>query len=181
MVAGSEVSREADPAGDYPDRLARWPWIAGTILSLLGLGVSIYLTYEHYTGSTSLSCPASSTTGFSVFGLFSIPIDCFKVTTSIYSTFLGVPVAVLGLVFFVVMVALQSPWSWRRPEPAVRAARIAWCVIGMATAFKLIYDEVHDLDAICLWCTTVHLITFLILVITVFGTVSVSDYFARDL
>ncbi len=32
----------------------RWPALVGTAASLAGLGVAGYLTYEHYTGSTSL-------------------------------------------------------------------------------------------------------------------------------
>lgn len=174
----TETRAEVDSDEIAPGRPPRWPGRAGTVLSTIGVGVSAYLTYEHYTGSTTLSCPAGAPGGYSVFGLFSIPVDCLKVTTSVYSNFLGMPVAVLGLVFFVVMAVLQSPWMWRRPELVVRAARIGWCLVGMATAFKLIYDELYQLDSICLWCTSVHIVTFLLLVTTVLGTLSLSDYLA---
>jgi uncharacterized membrane protein len=149
----------------------RWPWIAGTILSLLGLGVSIYLTIEHYTGSSSLSCPAGSSTGV---------INCLKVTTSPWSMWYGIPVAVLGLVYFVVMLALQSPWAWRRSHVAWRAVRIAWCVIGLASALRLVYYELYRIDAICEWCTSVHIITFLIFITTIFGTLSTAPIVESD-
>lgn len=138
----------------------RWPWIVGTVLSVIGLGVASYLTYEHYTGSTSLACPTHGA------------INCLKVTTSPWSVEFGIPVSVLGLVFFVVMLALQSPWAWRSQLLPVRAARIAWCLVGLANAVVLIYDELYKIDAICEWCTSVHVITFLIFVSTVFGTIS---------
>ncbi|HWE55560.1 MAG TPA: vitamin K epoxide reductase family protein [Acidimicrobiales bacterium] len=141
----------------------RWAWLAGVVLSVVGLGVAGYLTYEHYTGSTTLSCPAGGGA-----------VNCFKVTTSVYNQIHGVPVAVLGLVFFFVMLILQTPVVWRWPNRMARAAQIAWCVIGLATALKLVYDELYKIDAICLWCTSVHVITFLIFVATVMGTAATS-------
>ncbi len=152
---GEEVFEEAPSP--------RWPWLAGTLLSVLGLGASIYLTYEHYTGSKSLTCPAASSHGI---------FNCYAVTTSRWSMWYGIPVAVLGLVYFVVMLGLQSPWAWWSPRLAVRAGRIGWCLIGLASALRLVYYEIYRIDQICEWCTTVHIITFLIFVVTVFGTVS---------
>lgn len=145
----------------------RWPWISGLVLCLLGFGVAAYLTYEHYTGSTSLSCPAGSAHGGA--------IDCLKVTTSVYSVKYGIPVAVLGLVYFAVMAVLQSPWAWRSPLLAVRAARIVWCLVGIGTALQLVYDELYRIDAICLWCTAVHILTLFLLFTTVFGTLAVTS------
>lgn len=143
----------------------RWPWIAGVVLSILGLGVAAYLTYEHFTGSKTLACPAGSSGGL---------INCAKVTTSPWSVQFGIPVAVLGLVFFVVMLALQSPWAWRSPLLAVRGGRIVWCLIGLGNAIVLVYDELVRIGAICEWCTSVHILTFLLFVTTVFGTISLS-------
>lgn len=156
------VEQEPDAYEDDPPP-PRWPWISGLVLSLMGLGVSIYLTYEHYTGSASLSCPAQSKHGI---------VNCLKVTTSPWSMEHGVPVALLGLVYFVIMLALQSPWAWRSPLRAVRVGRIVWCLVGLASALKLIYDELYRIDAICEWCTSVHVFTFLIFVVTIFGTVA---------
>jgi uncharacterized membrane protein len=148
-------------AADRAIAPVRWPWLTGSALSLVGLAVASYLTYEHYTGSKSLSCPGGG-------GV----IDCAKVTESIYNQIDGIPVVDLGLTFFVVMLILQSPWLWHRPEPAVRAIRIGWTLVGIGTAFKLVYDELYNLDAICLWCTSVHVITFILLVSTLFGTLA---------
>ena len=55
------------------------------VVTLIGLAISSYLTYEHYTGSKSFACPATST------------VNCEKVTTSAWSVIVGIPVAVLGL------------------------------------------------------------------------------------
>jgi len=141
-----------------------WPPTVGLILCGAGFGVAGYLTYEHYTGSTSLSCPAGG--GF---------VNCLAVTTSIYDNIHGVPVAVLGLVFFAVMAGLQSPPAWRSPRWEIRAARIIWTLAGVGTALKLVYDELFKLDAICLWCTSVHVISLLLFISTVFGTLAVAS------
>jgi uncharacterized membrane protein len=123
--------------------------------------VAGYLTFEHYTSSASLTCPAGGG-----------EINCFKVTTSAYSMIHGVPVADLGLVFFAIMALLQLPSAWRSVRPTIRAARIGWSLVGVATAIWLIYAELLRIDGICLWCTAVHLFTLLIFASTVFGTLS---------
>ncbi len=158
--------REAPPegaGGGRAGRAPRWPWIVGLALCAAGFCVVGYLTYEHYTGSTSLYCPAHG--GF---------VNCFAVTTSVYSRIHGIPVVVLGLVFFAVMAALQSPWSWRSARLDVRVARIAWSTAGVATALWLVYAELFKLDQICLECTSVHVITLLLFASTVFGTASLA-------
>ena len=145
----------------YPEsRPARWPWIVGFVLSIAGLGLSAYLTYEHYTGSTSLTCPANP---HSV-------INCLKVTTSPWSVQWGIPVAVLGLVFFATMLPLQSPWAWRAQSLPLRLTRIGWSIVGLVSAFRLLYFELYRVYAICEWCTAVHIVTFLLFVTTLLGT-----------
>jgi uncharacterized membrane protein len=138
----------------------RWPGLVGTLASLAGLGVAGYLTYEHYTGSTSLVC---SDKGI---------VNCLAVTTSSYSKVAGIPVAVLGLAFFAVMLILQLPAMWNRTEPVIRRARVGWAVVGLATVVYLLYTELFKIDAICLWCTAVHVLTFIVFVSTVLATLS---------
>lgn len=140
----------------------RWPGLVGTLASIVGLGIAGYLTYEHYTGSSSLTC---SDKGI---------VNCLEVTTSTYSKVAGVPVAVLGLIFFVVMLILQLPVMWNRPGSAIRRVRMTWAVIGLFAVLYLLYTELFKIDAICLWCTAVHVLTFVVFVSTVLATVSTS-------
>lgn len=137
------------------------------MLSILGLAVAGYLTYEHFTGSKSLACPAGGSQGI---------VNCAKVTTSPWSIEFGVPVAVLGLVYFGVMLALQSRWAWEVRWAPLRAGRILWCLVGLGNAIVLIYDELYRIHAICEWCTSVHVLTFLLFVSTIFGTVSTIQF-----
>lgn len=154
------LPRSSGPAAAGGWTLPRWPALVGTTASAAGLAVATYLTYEHYTSSSSLACSDSGV------------INCLKVTTSSYSAVAGVPVAVLGLVFFVVMLVLQLPPMWRRPEPAVRVGRLTWAAVGLCTVLYLLYAELFAVDAICLWCTAVHVLTVVLFGTTVFATAS---------
>jgi uncharacterized membrane protein len=125
-------------------------------VSLLGLGMSSYLTYEHFTGSKSFACPVTST------------VNCEKVTTSAWSVLAGVPVAVLGLAFFVGMAALTSPLAWRSRQ--LDWLRVAGVVAGIATALYLVWAELLRIGAICLWCTGVHACSFVLLGLVLWAT-----------
>jgi uncharacterized membrane protein len=133
---------------------ANWRIAASLLLSLLGLGVSIYLTVDHF-AKIPLAC---SDTGL---------VNCQKVTTSAQSYFLGIPVALLGLCFYVVMVAINSPMAWRTADRRVHLARLALLVVGICFALYLVACELLIIGNICLWCTSVHVITFLLFVLVV--------------
>jgi uncharacterized membrane protein len=122
-------------------------------LSLIGLGVAIFLTIAHYTSTSILACSSTGT------------IDCAAVTTSAQSVILGVPVAVLGVVNFVAMVVLNSPWAWFAKSPLVHKARIVLVGVSMAFVLWLVYAELIIINHICLYCTSVHVITFALFII----------------
>jgi uncharacterized membrane protein len=119
------------------------------VIALIGLAISVYLTIEHFTSSTSLACPESAT------------INCQKVTTSPWSHIGAVPVAVLGVVFFLAMAGLCSPPAWRIQR--LDAVRTAAAAAGVLTALYLLWVELFRVNAICLWCTAVHVCTLALL------------------
>lgn len=135
-------------------------WLPGTTLglSLAGLGVSAYLTVTHYTAGVTLACPESAT------------INCEKVTSSPQSEVFGIPVALLGLVYFAFMVAINLPAAWDSRRREVHALRIAAIVAGVGFVFYLIYAELFVVDAICLWCSGIHALTLLLFVVISFGS-----------
>jgi uncharacterized membrane protein len=135
------------------------PWLQITtfVLSLAGLGVSIYLTIAHFTESTLAGC---SDTGL---------VNCTKVTTSAQSYVFGIPVAVLGLAFFAFAVAIMSPWAWQASRREIHILRMASVVVGIGFVLYLVYAELFIIGSICLYCTSVHAITFLIFLLTAFA------------
>jgi uncharacterized membrane protein len=154
--------RQGDDVEQAPSRTALAPvWLQWTTfaLSLIALAASSYLTYQHYTaGKAFLGC---SDKGF---------INCAEVTTSAESHILGIPVALLGLLFYVFMVAAMSPWAWRltgesfiaRRLPLVRLGSIC---VGICLVLWLIYAELFKIGSICIYCTSVHIVTFLLFVL----------------
>jgi uncharacterized membrane protein len=188
VVNGASGARPtaAIPAASRPDPAwaARLPWLfalvrpfrsmsglqlATLILSLCGLGVSIYLTIAHFDTKVALICSDK--------GL----VNCEEVTTSPTSMVFGtIPVAVLGLAFYVFMTIVNSPlgWHWQAGsrrrgwsgavQSAIPWVRLGSLIVGMIFVLYLIYAELIDIGAICLWCTSVHVLTFLLFCLVVF-------------
>ena len=151
--AQAQVTQDDAAQGGPP----LWLQLATFVLALAGLGVSIYLTIAHFTESTLAGC---SETGL---------VNCTKVTTSAQSYVFGIPVAVLGLAFFVFAAAIMSPWAWRAARREIHLLRIASLVVGVGFVLYLLYAELFIIGSICLYCTSVHVITFLLFVLTMFA------------
>ena len=132
----------------------RWQPITTLILAIAGLGVSVYLTITHFDKKV-LACASNAV------------INCEKVTQSPQSVIFHIPVAMLGLGFFVPMLVLCLPAAWRSASRWVHLARLALAVIGVGMIVYLISAELFAIKAICLWCTSVHIITFVLFVIIV--------------
>ncbi len=162
----------ADPVLADDDAPATQPGFAGWmrqhplqfvtwLLSLFGLGVSIYLTIAHYDTSVSLACPDTGV------------VNCAKVTSSSESMVFGIfPVAVLGLAFYVFMAAVNSPLGWRWNRREVSWLRLGSVIIGMGFVLYLVYAEVIQIGNICLWCTSVHVATFALFALLVYEATS---------
>ncbi len=151
----------AEPAGPAsPAGPPAWLQLTSLALALIGLGLSAYETYAHFNGSHLAGCPTGGNGTF----------NCTAVITSSQSMVFGVlPVAVLGLAFYVVVVALMTPWAWRTQRRDVGLLRLAAMVAGMGFVMYLIYAEVVQIQNICEYCTGVHVITFLLFCVTVFS------------
>ena len=130
----------------------RWQPVATLLLSIFGLGVSVYLTITHF-DKVALVCASNGT------------INCEKVTTSPQSVIFGIPVAMLGLVFFVPMIVLCLPAAWRSSDRRIHLARLVLSITGVGMIVYLIIAELFIIKAICLWCSSVHIATFLLFVI----------------
>jgi uncharacterized membrane protein len=156
---GTAVEAEAALGARASGTVPLWLQIVTFAVALAGLGVSIYLTIAHFTESALIGCSES--------GL----VNCTKVTTSPQSYAFGIPVAVLGLAFYVFAVAMMSPWAWqwqwRRREVAL--IRLASVVVGIGFVIYLLYAELFLIGSICLYCTSVHVLTFVLFGLTFFA------------
>lgn len=132
------------------------------VLTIAGLLVSAYLTYEHLTSSTTLACPETGT------------VNCAKVTTSSYADVVGIPVALLGLAFYAAITALALPMVRARVPHADRI-RLGSVLVGVVFVGYLVWAELFRINAICLWCTAVHAITVVLFGVLAFSAAWVGD------
>ena len=128
------------------------------LLTAVGIGLATYLTIAHYDAHVQLTCPSKGA------------INCEAVTTSAQSKLFGIPVAVLGIAYFVAMVPWHLPVAWRSADPRVKIGRLLYCGSGIAFVCYLVYAEAVIIKKICLWCTGVHITTLVLFVTVVFAT-----------
>jgi uncharacterized membrane protein len=162
-IREAEIEPEENEA---PGGRPLWFEITTLVLAIIGLGISAYETYAHYNGSHLLGCSGNVHATF----------DCTAVITSSQSMVFGViPVAILGLAFYVVAIPLFSPLGWRwkglsrlgLTQRTIGWFRLGSAIVGMGFVMYLIYAEVYQIGNICEYCTGVHIVTFLLFCMTV--------------
>ena len=170
----SAVAPEPDDRFEPAPRLfgpPTWLQITSLVLAVLGLAISAYETYAHYSNTALLGCPSKGGGTF----------DCAAVITSSQSMVFNIfPVAVLGLAYYVFAVVIFTPWAWRFRGGAIRlgsrtlrissrtvdTVRLGSVIVGMGFVMYLIYAE-FQIGEVCEYCTGVHIVTFLLFCITV--------------
>jgi uncharacterized membrane protein len=120
--------------------------VLALLASVAGLAISVYLTVVHFS-TIPLACPANAV------------VNCEQVLTSRYAVIAGtaLPTSAAGIVWFAISAGLAL---LRR-----RRELLAWASVGLATALFLVYVEIVQLGAVCIWCTAAHamvLLTFLV-------------------
>ena len=126
-------------------------------LALAGIFISLYLTLYKLGIIGELSCSVGS---------------CETVNTSRWATFLGLPVAAWGLLFYldVFGVALVGTMPRFETSAVISLILVVESAIGVAFSAWLTYLELAVIHAICIWCVTSAVIVLLILL------VAISDY-----
>jgi len=121
------------------------------ILSVIGFLLSVYLTYLHYTDGQSAFCSQGS--------------DCDVVRQSSYSSILGIPVALLGavgyvLIFWFIYVSMARSTRW--------LLLYIISLAGFAFSLYLTYLEIVVIKAICPYCLVSALIMTIIFIMLVY-------------
>jgi uncharacterized membrane protein len=123
-------------------------------LALAGIFISTYLTLFKLGMIGELSCSIGS---------------CETVNTSRWSNFLGLPVAVWGLFFYLDLfgIALLGTSPRVESEPLVSGMLAAEAGIGVTFTAWLTYLELAVIHAICIWCVTSGVIVVAIFLLSV--------------
>jgi uncharacterized membrane protein len=130
----------------------RWQPVTSLVLSIVGLAGSVYLTIDHFAHHFFV-CPESG--------------SCQKILTSNSSHFLGIPVALLGIAFFVPMTLLCLPAAWRSSDRRIHLIRLILSILGIGMVLYLFAEELFVIQSLCVWCSLIHLVGFLLFVIVV--------------
>jgi uncharacterized membrane protein len=119
------------------------------VLAVIGIGLASYLTYIHYAGIKPL-CGRNGGT-------------CEKVQTSRYSKLGGVPVALIGLIGYVLILgSLVAPEQER-----TRFATAALTFGGFGFSLYLTYREIFTLHKICEECVSSAILLTIIMCLSV--------------
>ena len=123
--------------------------IATAVLALAGVAIAGYLTWVHYAELSPICVGGGG--------------GCERVQMSEYAKLAGVPVALLGLIAYLTVLA-----SLALPEAMGRFVAAFVSLVGFGFSAWLTYVELEKLDAVCQWCVASAL------VMTALATVSVA-------
>jgi len=115
----------------------------GAVLSVAGVADAAYLVWEWYAAATSTACDINNY------------FSCTTVRNSVYSSFLGIPTAAVGLGGFLILLALfvlafrgrerLGPWP-------VDIWLLLFATLGALVGLALSFIEIFVINAVCLFC-----------------------------
>lgn len=131
-------------------RLLKPMTMASLVLAIVGLALSLYLSYVHY-NLDALVCSGGG---------------CEIVQTSRYSEMFGIPIAFMGVAMFL---ALIGAIVYRELQPEHADLITTGMVVILLTAViywaYLTYVELYVINAVCQWCVITSIATLLLLII----------------
>jgi uncharacterized membrane protein len=105
-------------------------------LAILGVADTAYLTYSHFNDA-----PVFCTTGS----------ECEFVLTSEYSEFLGIPVALFGFLYYLIILILVSIFLHKEDKKFIAIiSKIS--PLGLIASAWFVYAQLFVLYAICTYC-----------------------------
>jgi uncharacterized membrane protein/thiol-disulfide isomerase/thioredoxin len=130
------------------------------LLALAGLAVASYLAYVEITHAAAVCGPVG---------------ECNVVQTSAYALFLGIPVAVWGLLYYLAVVAL---WAGQRTLVGRWASLSLLGLLGL-TLFGTLFSiyltclELFAIRAICSWCLSSAVISTVLMLLAAHAVLSI--------
>lgn len=123
--------------GRMPPDLSRGHWLL-PLLAVLGAAISGYLAYVEVVHVSAVCGPVG---------------DCNAVQASPYARIAGIPVAVLGLLYYFSLVALWGAPRFGKPSPLLAGRLLAaLSLFGVAFSVYLTLLELFVIRAVCMWC-----------------------------
>lgn len=148
-VAGAQRLRQLDYRPINYGRVWAIP-----LLSLIGLGIAIYLAYVEVTQVEAVCGPIG---------------QCNLVQSSSYARIMGIPIAVLGVLFYLTVIALWvvQPYVSRQWANLLALGLIGLTLMGTIFSIYLTLLEIFVIHAICAWCISSAVISTLLMLFVV--------------
>ena len=128
-------------------------YITLLVLSIIGVVTSGYLTYDHYAAGNSF-CDISAT------------VSCSLVNSSAFSELFNIPVAALGILWFVYLF-LFSCKLLKKDDPVFKKGLLYLSLLGLGFIIYMVIAEII-LQALCPTCTFIHILVLIILGISLY-------------
>ncbi len=120
------------------------------VLACVGVAVASYLVYIHYAKLNPLCLGGTHTHS-----------SCLTVQSSSYAKLAGIPVAVLGLIGYILILA-----SLAIRGDTGRVITFGIALSGFLFSMYLTYREIWTIKAICEWCVSSAIILTILTVLT---------------
>jgi uncharacterized membrane protein/predicted DsbA family dithiol-disulfide isomerase len=131
------------------------------LMSLVGLGLSLYLSVLHW--------QVNNEPGHVSFCAMNEAVNCDTVALSRYSSFLGIPISTWGI-FFYMLVMVLSVWGLRLKESLFPWGLLGW-LGALAVWFSIFLGLIAELCicSFCIMCGCLYLINLAVAGLSVFG------------
>lgn len=133
--------------------LRRRLMVVVAVTALAGVAVSSFSLYHHFSRSKTSFCDIGES------------LNCDLVNRSVYSTVLGVPVALIGILGYLLILGLATVYREKAETPAILVLVSAG---GLGFALFLTYIEAYVLRAWCILCLTSLALIFASVVLSAF-------------
>jgi uncharacterized membrane protein/protein-disulfide isomerase len=149
------------------------------LFALLGLVASLFSSYVHYNLLVDRS--------FSSFCDVNATVSCTQAYLSPFGSFMGMPVALAGVFFFTVVLAIAALSGRKTPQAGESAPAyiFALSTIGLAFVLYLGYASFFILHAVCILCVATYIAVIGLFIIsggaTTFPMTTLPKRASRDL
>ena len=137
-----------------PAPVPRWIFWTLAATSLVGFADAMFLSIQHFQNTIP---PCVLFTG------------CETVTTSPYALIAGVPIAVLGALFYLAILVLSLVSLDRGARSLILKILVIFSSIGFLFTLWLLYLQLFVIHALCIYCILSCLTSTLIFILSLFG------------
>lgn len=116
------------------------------IASILGFAIASYLSFEHYRGELPVC---------------GILPGCEKVLTSVYSVVYGVPLALLGSFYYLVVLFGTVLYLDTKKTEVLKYTGL-FTIVGGISSLYFMYLQFIVIESICVYCTASALLSFIL-------------------